>query len=129
MWKPILVVPAIASFWGSFAYAQPAPQPQPVKLQLVVKTGTDTRTHDIQISDRGCGVVKEKTQSYEDEFKICSTATGNNVSLAVESMIRTNNGPAFTEYRLNVEIAVPRKGGSAEVGRVGNGFRYSLKTM
>src|SRR5436190_22823650 len=89
--KSILVM--LAMCVASVASAQPtAPPPAPpvqsLRLALTVKSGADTRTHELVILDRGCGVVHQKAPSYDDDFQLCSTPTATGVSLAVEGTTR-----------------------------------------
>jgi hypothetical protein len=92
-----------------------------VKVSLVVKQGADVRTHELVISDRGCGTVKEKAVTYEDEIRVCSRPTANGLVIDTEWFTRT--GPS--EYRTHSETIL-RKGGTSEIGRTG-GIRLAVK--
>lgn len=107
--------------------APPAPKAalpeasQMLRLTLVVKAGADTRTHELAISDRGCGNVTEKTAAYEDQISVCSRPTG--TGLQIDANWTTRSGP--TEYRTHWEALMPRTGGTTEAGRAG-GNRLGL---
>jgi hypothetical protein len=117
----VLCAPALADT----PKAPPAPAPpapavsaessQTLRLTLVVKAGNDTRTHELAISDRGCGNITEKTTAYQDEISVCSRPAGTN--LQIETSWQTRAGIA--EYRTHWEAVLPRTGGSVEVGRAG----------
>lgn len=106
--------------------ASPAPQPpaQSIRISLSIKAGNDVRTHELVISDRGCGLVKEKTSQYEDDVRVCSVPTANGVAIDLEGMIRVGSA----EYRQRAEAIIARKGASFEVGRA-NGMRFAVKTL
>ena len=117
-------------WFSRYADAQPTPPPAPpspaqsLRLSLAIKSGADVRTHELVISDRGCGLVKEKSAQYEDDVRICSTPTANGVAIEIEGFVRAG----ATEYRQKSEVIVARKGASFEVGRT-NGMRFAVKTL
>jgi hypothetical protein len=104
----------------------PAPPPalamSPVHVQLSVKAGADTRTHELVISDQGCGTVKEKSSTYEDDIRVCSRVA--TTGLLIETEWFTHFGQV--EYRNRSETVLARKGGSSEIGRAG-GIRLAIK--
>ena len=112
------------------ARAQPsapvnAPPPaRSVRLSIAIKSGADVRTHELVISERGCGNVKEKAPNYEDDVRICSSQTAAGLVFDIEGMTRTGQ----TEYRQHAEVVVARKGASIEIGRTG-GMRFAVKTL
>lgn len=115
-------VPAPAPKAPPPAIKAPSPEPtQMLRLTLVVKAGTDTRTHELAISDRGCGNVTEKTAAYEDQISVCSRPAG--TGLQIDANWTTRSGPA--EYRTHWEALMPRTGGTTEAGRAG-GNRLGL---
>jgi hypothetical protein len=96
--------------------APPGPDPaQMLRLTLVVKAGAAARTHELAISDRGCGSVQEKTPGYEDQIRVCSRPTAS--GLLIDTDWTTRAGP--TEYRTRSEMLVARAGGTGEIGRAG----------
>jgi len=124
--KTIVAGCVLACLYGS-ARAQPALAPPPsqsVRLSLAIKAGADVRTHELVISERGCGIVKEKTPQYEDDVRICSVPTTHGLSLEIEGFTRVG----ATEYRQRSEMIVARKGASFEIGRT-NGTRFAVKTL
>jgi len=127
--KMLLAGCLLACLDGS-AWAQPAPTPpspppsQSVRLSLAIKAGAEVRTHELVISDRGCGVVKDKSPQYEDDVRICSVPLTNGLSIELEGFTRAG----ATEYHQRSQVIVARKGGSFEVGRT-NGMRFAVKTL
>src|SRR5262249_6100635 len=117
----------VSSTVALFMLAAPAladPQPVPaatVKVAVSIKAGPDTRTHDLAISEDGCGYVKEKSTTYEDDIKLCSRPAANGLRIEAEWYTRTGQN----EYRNQSVIVMPHKG-SAEIGRAG-GTRLVLK--
>lgn len=105
----VLCGPALAD-----SAAPPAPL-QPLRLTVAVKAGADVRTHELAISDGGCGTISDKTTAYEDQIRICSKPTPTGVLLDADWTTRT--GPS--EYRTRWESLVARGGGTIEVGRAG----------
>jgi hypothetical protein len=129
LWVPLGVAGFALACLYRHADAQPAPAPPPapaqsVRLTLAIKAGNDVRTHELVISDRGCGVVKEKSPQYEDDVRICSVPTANGIAIEIEGFVRAGS----TEYRQKSEVIVARKGASFEVGRT-NGMRFAVKTL
>ena len=106
----LLCAPALAD-----TPAQPAQQApiSSLRLSLLVKSGTDARTHELVISDHGCGTVKEKAAAYEDDIRVCSRATPSGLVIETDWSTRTGT----SEYRTRSEIVMPRKGGTSEIGR------------
>jgi hypothetical protein len=110
------------------AFAQPAPPPpapppaSAIRVALSIKAGPDARTHELVLSDDGCGTVQEKANAYEDNIRVCSRPAAN--GLRIETDWFTRSGP--NEYRSHSEIVLPRKGGTSEIGRSG-GVRLALK--
>src|SRR5262245_10541003 len=76
--RKLLISVAVSSFLRCAPALADTPQPPgdapaaSVKVSLVVKQGADARTHELVISERGCGAVKEKAASYEDDIRVCS---------------------------------------------------------
>lgn len=106
------------------AAAQPAPPPrQPLAVKLTIKVNADTRTHELQIFDDGCGRIEDKSSAYEDEIKVCARPGATGFTIEVEC--RTRNGG--TEYRANGS-SVMKKGGRIELGRTG-GTRFTLQLI
>jgi hypothetical protein len=106
--------------------AKPAPPPsagpsQMLRLTLVVRAGSDARTHELAISDTGCGTIVEKTSAYEDQIRICSKQAGS--ALLFDTDWNTRAGP--TEYHSHGELLLARTGGTAELGRTG-GLRLGV---
>jgi len=100
--------------------AKPAAPPgagpsQMLRLTFVVRAGPDARTHELAISDTGCGTIVEKTTTYEDQIRICSKQAG--ASLLLDTDWSTRAGP--TEYHTHSELLLARAGGTAELGRTG----------
>ncbi len=107
--------------------AQPAmvlPTVQSVRLSVAVKSGADVRTHELVISERGCGSIKDRSASYEDEVRICSTVMAKGLMLELDGSTRAG----MNEYRTRSEVLLARSGAVIEVGRAG-GVRYVLKTL
>lgn len=94
---------------------------QMLRLTLTVKAGAETRTHDLAISDTGCGSLADKASGYEDQIRVCSRPAAN--GLLIDTDWTTRTGPS--EYRTRAELLVARTGGAGEVGRAG-GHRLSL---
>lgn len=94
---------------------------QQLRLTLVVRAGPDARTHELAISDTGCGTIAEKTSAYEDQIHICSKQAGN--ALLLETDWSTRAGPS--EYHTHSELLLARTGGTTEIGRTG-GLRLGV---
>ena len=88
---------------------------QMLRLTLVVKAGAETRTHELAISDTGCGSISDKSAAYEDQIRVCSRTAAS--GLLIDTDWSTRTGPA--EYRTRSEMLVARAGGSGEIGRTG----------
>ena|SRR5688572_13804560 len=126
-----LLLSAVATFLlCGPALADPsAKQPAPpgadpvrmLRLTLVVRAGTDARTHELAISDQGCGSIQDKTTGYEDQIRVCSRSTASGLLLDTDWSTRTGS----TEYRTRAELLLARTGGTGEVGRTG-GHRLAL---
>lgn len=110
--------------FATAAHAETPAATQSLRLSLTIKVGTDARAHELVISDRGCGTVREKASAYEDDVRLCSVPTPTGVALQIEGMTRTDS----TEYRHKSEILIARHGASVEVGRTG-GVRFAIKTL
>ena len=54
---------------------------QMLRLTLAVKAGADTRTHELAISDAGCGSVSDKAAAYEDQIRVCSRTVAGGILL------------------------------------------------
>lgn len=94
---------------------------QMLRLTLVVKAGAETRTHELAISDTGCGSISDKAAAYEDQIRVCSRQAAGGLLLDTDWSTRT--GPA--EYRTRSEMLLARAGGSGEIGRTG-GHRLAV---
>jgi len=106
--------------------ARPPPPPptgpsQMLRLTLSVKAGPDTRTHELAISDLGCGTISDKAATYEDQIRICSRPAAGGLLLEADWMTRA--GPA--EYHTRSELLLARAGGTTEIGRAG-GLRLAV---
>lgn len=106
--------------------ARPPPPPpagpsQMLRLTLVVKAGPDARTHELAISDTGCGSISDKAAAYEDQIRVCSRPTAGGLLLDTDWMTRA--GPA--EYHTRSELLLARAGGTSEIGRAG-GLRLGV---
>jgi hypothetical protein len=117
---------------GGTALADPSPgKPPPpgegrdpkqmLRLTLVVKAGAETRTHELAISDTGCGSISDKAAAYEDQIRVCSRSAAG--GLLIDTDWSTRTGPA--EYRTRSELLLARAGGSGEIGRTG-GHRLAV---
>lgn len=98
---------------------------QSVRVALSIKVGADVRTHQLVISDEGCGLVKDRTAAYEDEVRICSRPAANGLLVEIDGTTRAG---LANEYRTRSEVVLARKGGAIEIGRAG-GVRYALSTL
>jgi hypothetical protein len=94
---------------------------QMLRLTLVVRAGPDARTHELAISDTGCGSITDKATAYEDQIRVCSRPIAN--GLLLDTDWNTRAGPA--EYHTRSELLLARAGGTAEIGRTG-GLRLGL---
>jgi hypothetical protein len=94
---------------------------QMLRLTLVVKAGAETRTHELAISDTGCGSISDKAAAYEDQIRVCSRQAAG--GLLIDTDWSTRTGPA--EYRTRSELLLARAGGSSEIGRTG-GHRLTV---
>ena len=94
---------------------------QMLRVTLVVRTGADARTHELSISDRGCGSISDKAAAHEDQIRVCSRPTAS--GFLIETDWGTRAGAA--EYRTRSEMLIARAGGSLEVGRTG-GLRLGV---
>ncbi|HSK04831.1 MAG TPA: hypothetical protein VK932_26460 [Kofleriaceae bacterium] len=103
---------------GPPAGAGPA---QMLRLTLVVKAGADARTHELSISDHGCGSISDKAAAYEDQIRVCSRPAAG--GLLIDTDWSSRAGPA--EYRTRAELLLARTGGSGEIGRTG-GHRLAV---
>jgi hypothetical protein len=106
--------------------ARPPPPPpagpsQMLRLTLIVKAGPDARTHELAISDTGCGSISDKAAAYEDQIRVCSRPTASGLLLDTDWMTRA--GPA--EYHTRSELLLARAGGTTEIGRTG-GLRLGV---
>jgi hypothetical protein len=114
------------------ALADPSTNPKPpspptagpsqmLRLTLVVRAGPDTRTHELAISDTGCGSISDKAAAYEDQIRVCSRPVAN--GLLLDTDWNTRAGPA--EYHTRSEFLLARAGGTTEIGRTG-GLRLGV---
>jgi hypothetical protein len=94
---------------------------QMLRLTLVVKAGSDARTHELSISDSGCGSISDKSAAHEDQIRVCSRPAAS--GLLIDTDWSTRAGA--TEYRTRSEMLVARGGGSGEIGRTG-GLRLAV---
>jgi hypothetical protein len=117
----VLCGPALADSPGKPTGPPDAGPAQMLRLTLVVKAGSDARTHELSISDRGCGSISDKAAAYEDQIRVCSRPTAGGLLIDTDWSSRT--GPA--EYRTRAELLLPRAGGSGEIGRTG-GHRLAV---
>lgn len=108
--------------------AAPAPSPPPpggpsqmLRLTLAVKAGAETRTHELAISDAGCGSISDKAAAYEDQIRVCSRPVAGGILLDTDWTTRAGPG----EYRTRAELLLPRAGGAGELGRAG-GLRLAV---
>jgi hypothetical protein len=88
---------------------------QMLRLTLVVKAGADARTHELSISDGGCGSVSDKSASYEDQIRVCSRSSPSGLLLDTDWSTRSG----ASEYRTRSELLLGRTGGTTEIGRSG----------
>jgi hypothetical protein len=104
--------------------AAPAPSVGPsqmLRLTLAVKAGAETRTHELALSDIGCGSISDKTAAYEDQIRVCSRPVPGGLLLDTDWATRAGPG----EYRTRAELLLPRSGGAGELGRTG-GLRLGV---
>jgi hypothetical protein len=99
---------------GAGASADRGPT-QMLRLTLVVKAGAETRTHELAISDVGCGSISDKAAAYEDQIRVCSRHAAS--GLVIDTEWSTRTGPS--EYRTRSEMLLARAGGTGEIGRTG----------
>jgi hypothetical protein len=137
MHRKLLLSAITTLLLGGAALADPSPPGKPpppssgasadrdpkqmLRLTLVVKAGAETRTHELAISDIGCGSISDKAAAYEDQIRVCSRTAAS--GLVIDTEWSTRTGPA--EYRTRSEMLVARAGGSGEIGRTG-GHRLTV---
>ncbi len=117
----VLCGPALADSSSKPTGPPGAGPSQMLRLTLVVKAGPDTRTHELSISDTGCGSISDKAAAYEDQIRVCSRPAAG--GLLIDTDWSTRAGP--TEYRTRSELLLPRAGGRGELGRTG-GHRLAV---
>jgi hypothetical protein len=117
----VLCGPALADSSAKSTGPPAAGPAQMLRLTLVVKAGADARTHELSISDRGCGSISDKAAAYEDQIRVCSRPAAG--GLLIDTDWSSRAGPA--EYRTRAELLLARAGGSGELGRTG-GHRLTV---
>ena len=95
--------------------------PQMLRLALSIKAGADARTHEVSLSDQGCGSVVDKSAAHEDHIRVCSRRTSAGVLLDTDWSTRTG----AAEYHTRGELLLPRAGAAGEIGRA-NGPRLGV---
>ncbi len=108
--------------------ATPTTPRQSFDAEIEITTPHAKRVHVVHLAEGGCAAVTEKTDQFDDDFKLCVVADGGTVRIENAGTTTARGGTAGErqEYQTRSESRMSRTGGVMTSGR-SDGVRITVR--